>query len=514
MLTKIDQHKIYRAICNALLALVLIGLPLTSFPPLRNFSGSLVAPFSAIPLAILIAIWLIPYLIRKGIFPKEVSPILYFVLAAIFTSALAFFLDGFYARGKDFFGQSIRALITLGIGLSFYITLSAYIQNKKTVQIFLLFLYICGVWIIAWSFFEIILLRVYGSTAYFPGWVTSLRSALSFQRAGMRYSIRLTGFAYEPSWFVLIFDLVLFPIWLASVFLRKSLFKVRLWVFQAEDLLLLLGIITFAFSFPRIGLLALVVMLAYLGIIIVKRIHHALVNWFSHRKMFKGKDIKLINPLLAVILIIFILVIVTGTVLLFFKIAGQRDYRYQLILDQIFSGNFTDLPFSETGIILLARRLAFYERTIYWFGGWNIFADHPFGVGLGNAGFYFVDNMNSLGYESYEIRNLLFQTDIILNTKSLWFRLLAETGLVGFSLYMTWIYLLWRSSSFIQKSRDSLMQIVGLAGKFFILAYLVEGFSVDSFALPYQWIIAGLITASRLIVQREGSTLPESSNAA
>jgi hypothetical protein len=58
------------------------------------------------------------------------------------------------------------------------------------------------------------------------------------------------------------------------------------------------------------------------------------------------------------------------------------------------------------------------------------------------------------------------------------------------------------------------MQIVGLAGKFFILAYLVEGFSVDSFALPYQWIIAGLITASRLIVQREGSTLPESSNAA
>jgi hypothetical protein len=63
--------------------------------------------------------------------------------------------------------------------------------------------------------------------------------------------------------------------------------------------------------------------------------------------------------------------------------------------------------------------------------------------------------------------------------------------------------MLWRSSTFIQKSHDPLMKIVGLAGKFFILTFLVEGFSVDSFALPYLWIIPGLITASRLIVHKE-----------
>ena len=39
------------------------------------------------------------------------------------------------------------------------------------------------------------------------------------------------------------------------------------------------------------------------------------------------------------------------------------------------------------------------ERTIYWFGGWRMFADYPFGVGLGN-GFYMVDQINSLGYGS------------------------------------------------------------------------------------------------------------------
>jgi len=198
-----------------------------------------------------------------------------------------------------------------------------------------------------------------------------------------------------------------------------------------------------------------------------------------------------------------ILVVVIGGVFLFLKIASQRDPRYRLILDQVRAFNFDELSLSETGIIILARRLAFYERTIYWFSGWNIFASHPFGVGLGNAGFYFVNHMNSLGYESVEIRNLIYQTNVIVNTKSLWFRLLSETGIIGFSLFMTWLYVLWRSSGFVQKSSNPIMKIVGLAGKFFLLAYLVEGFSVDSFALPYQWIIPSLITGSRLIVQQE-----------
>ena len=57
------------------------------------------------------------------------------------------------------------------------------------------------------------------------------------------------------------------------------------------------------------------------------------------------------------------------------------------------------------------------------------------------------------------------------------------------------------------------MRIVGLAGKFFILAYLVEGFSVDSFALPYQWIIAALITGSRLIVHKELSAVGKTETA-
>jgi hypothetical protein len=325
----------------------------------------------------------------------------------------------------------------------------------------------------------------------------------------MKTSNRLSGFAFEPSWFVLIFDLVLFPIWISAIFQRKSLFKFRLWFLQLEDFLLVIGIFVFLFSYPRIGLLAVVVMFAYMGLLGINKLHQNIIKFIVRQKKFKLQETFLLKALLLIILLTLIIAIVVGIVFLVLRFASQTDYRYQLILDLLNSEDIKNFTFSETNIILMARRLAFYERTIFWFGGWNIFADYPLGVGLGNAGFYFVDRMNSLGYGSYEIRNLLYQSTIIINTKSLWFRLLAETGVIGFTIYMTWVYILWRSSAFIQKSRDPLMKIVGLAGKFFVLAYLVEGFSVDSFALPYQWVTASLITAGRLIVQKELTSAEE-----
>jgi hypothetical protein len=204
-------------------------------------------------------------------------------------------------------------------------------------------------------------------------------------------------------------------------------------------------------------------------------------------------------------LIVFFAIIVVGALAVFILYASRQDARFQLIIDQVTTGQLFDISLSETSIILLARRLAFYERTIFWFGGWNIFADYPFGVGLGNAGFYLVDRMNSLGYGSVEIRNILYQSTSLMNTKSLWFRLLSETGIVGFSLYITWFFMLWRSAGLIQKSQDKLMQILGLAGKLLLLASFVDGFSVDSFAIPYQWVGASLISAGRLIAQNEAT---------
>jgi O-antigen ligase len=89
------------------------------------------------------------------------------------------------------------------------------------------------------------------------------------------------------------------------------------------------------------------------------------------------------------------------------------------------------------------------------------------------------------------------------NTKNLWVRLLSETGFLGFAIFLAWLYLLWRGTIIIRKSKSDVLRILGLAGQFFILAYLVEGFSMDSFAMPYQWVMTGLISAGAMVARRE-----------
>ncbi len=513
MSAKIYKSRAYQILCTVLFGLVLIGLPLTSFPPLRRVAGSLVAPFSAIPLAGIMLIWLAPYLLKRGKLPAEIVPIFYFAIFALLISAASFFLDGFYIRDRDFLDQTIRALMTLAIGLSFYITLTAYIRNQTILNQALLFLYITGGLLILWSILEIFLMQKYGTVGGFPEWVQRLKAALVFQQPGLSYTNRITAFAYEPSWYVLVFDLILFPIWLSSVFQRKSLLKWKLWIFQLEDLLLIIGLGVYVFSYPRIGLIALMVMLAYLGIRWVSRLYRKILTWLTSRPKHKLKETFLLKIILVLALMVFFSVVVISALAVFIIYASRQDARFQLIINQVTTGQLFDISFSETSIILLARRLAFYERTIFWFGGWNIFADYPFGVGLGNAGFYLVERMNSLGYGSFEIRNILYQATSLMNTKSLWVRLLSETGIIGFTLYITWFFMLWRSAGLIQKSEDKVMKILGLAGKLFLLASFVDGFSVDSFAIPYQWVGASLISAGRWIVQKEmtGENSPSTS---
>jgi hypothetical protein len=105
--------------------------------------------------------------------------------------------------------------------------------------------------------------------------------------------------------------------------------------------------------------------------------------------------------------------------------------------------------------------------------------------------------MSSLGWALTEVNQNIFKDTSIPNSKSMWSRLLAETGLVGFALLLTWGLFLWYTGS--QLSHQSTSQIFpafGLAVQLVIIGFLVEGFSIDSFALPYLWVTTGLATAA------------------
>ena len=48
---------------------------------------------------------------------------------------------------------------------------------------------------------------------------------------------------------------------------------------------------------------------------------------------------------------------------------------------------------------------------------------------------------------------------------------------------------------------------MGLVGKLIVLAMIIEGFSLDTFGLPYYWIALGLIAASWLVRDQESANI-------
>jgi hypothetical protein len=503
MLTSLTKNAVYRITRTSLLFLVLVGLPMTSFPLLSRLTGAIVAPFSFIPLVLLLVIWLVPFLLEKGTFPAEVVPYLYFILVAVAVSCLAFFLNGYYARGRDFFDQSIRAFVTVAIGLCFYLLFAAYPRDEKTLRQLMLFIHISGILLIGWTFLEVVLLRIYGNVQSMPAWYIHIRSALAVQSQSALLVNRVSGLAYEPSWFVRQFNLVLFPIWISASYQRKSLFKFKLWIFQAEDFLLIGGLAAFGFSSPRVGLLAFMASLAYVAFMLVRRLHGKITAWYLKRRKKETANPFWVKFILAFLMVATLVIAAASALTGYVAFASRWDFRYQRILNGSAFKDLNLFPLTEDSLIHFSQNLSFLERMIYWYGGWHIFNDYPFGVGLGNAGFYFIDRMNGQGYISLEIRNLVYRASYLPNTKNLWVRLLSETGFLGLTVFLVWLIVLWRSTMLIRKSESKIMKIMGLAGQLFLLAYLVEGLSMDSFAMPYQWVMAGLISAGGMLARKE-----------
>lgn len=146
--------------------------------------------------------------------------------------------------------------------------------------------------------------------------------------------------------------------------------------------------------------------------------------------------------------------------------------------------------------MMFANRLVFAERVVFWQTGYEVFNDYPvLGVGIGNAGYYFPEKMPAFGYGLTEVSRLLFEYSGLPNTKSMWTRLAAETGLIGLSLFLTWLAVLWFSGRSLKHSTNRLTQAIGLFGLFVMVGLLIEGFSVDTFALPYFWLSLGILTA-------------------
>jgi O-antigen ligase len=463
------------------LAAVLL-LPLTSLPILsRLMGGTMVAPPSLVFVALGLALYLPMIFLGGERWPGEIIPLAAFLGVALLSSLLAFFSDLPLYKGVSPLRETVSAVLTLLAGCACFLFFAVAIRRSEEYRALLALINVGGILIVAWCLFQLYYIYLHGSE-FFPPRILAIHRALSLGSLPEFLRMkRVAGFAFEPSWLAHQLNMVYLPYWLGASLGGYSAWRFRLWRFSAENLLLVAGILLSYASLSRIGYLTLLLVLAFLA----WRMSGTLAA-----RLGRGRGRLLLR---VVMLTSFVALAALGVYLL-----SRLDARVAAIFALNYSGG---------RFFYLANQLALAERFAYWGLGWNVFTAFPWlGVGLGNTGFYFESHLPQFGWALSEFQKIYLENTFLVNAKNLWLRLLAETGVIGFAGFVSWLYILFVSAQTLQRRDEALSRALGWMGMLGVIALLGEGFSVDSFALPYAWTTFGLLVSASSLARRQAAS--------
>ncbi len=462
---------------------LLLVLPLTSFPlASRLFGSHMVAPASAILLAVFMLAWFVPYMLQKGALSWQSVFLLGFLSVTAIGILIALWSNPPIFRYILQWRNNLDAFLTMVIGVCFYLAAATWAKDEEQLRFSLRWINWGGFLLVAWSLLQGF---YWYRTSSYPDWMVNVQSYLSSSKF---FAERIVGTTYEPSWLAHVLNMIYLPFWLAASVEGNTAHRYRLWKFTFENFLLLGGIACLILSVSRVGMVAFLLMVALLLVFLNVKLLHWLEKKLTASRIGFGEK-RFQRFTLRVGLLI-------GMALVYFMIfagAAVGFSRFDPRMSKLF--DFSSLK--NQSFIYYANQLVFAERVVYWETGWNIFNDHPiFGVGLGNAGFYFPQKLSAFSWGLTEVRRGMYELTTLPNIKSMWVRILAETGIFGFSLFVGWLYSVWQSAYFLRTFTNRTFKTIGLAGAFVLIGLLAEGFSVDTFALPYFWTSFGLVTAA------------------
>lgn len=467
--------------------ILLATVPVTSFPLVARLLGyTPVAPLALIPLAGLALLWLVPHLLGGGRLPGLSKPLLLFGAISLLSAAGAFFLPLLPYKGQTVISREARALLTLFLGVLFYLTVSCLPTEERRLRSSLQALYLGLMVTLAWSTVQAAF--VLEAAVQEPPGISQFHRWFSIRDlvAG-----RLVGFAYEPSWFGDQLVVLYVPLLLASVL--KGFSAVRRWRLASLELVLLLWCLPIlVLTQSRISLLSL---LGVAAVLIAAGAWLA-AGWIAARWW---RNVGILRVLILSVALVGIGAGVWGVGWALSRV-DPRMSRLTGLPSQLEEIR-EERPF-EFGYEI-ADRLAFAERVVYWVAGFRVFEAYPLlGVGPGNAGFWFPETMPAYGYRLAEVRAALDPANPnFVNPKNIWVRLLAETGAIGFAAFAIWLVLIGVTAAAGLRRSGPLVRAISLAALLGLAAQILEGFSLDSFALPQMWILPGLVTAAAGIAE-------------
>lgn len=466
--------------------LVVLCLPVTSFRyfPLLGRETQ-VRPLSLYPLAGLLALLAVRQWKRRklGLSSPALTVLALFLLAALAATAVGALYAPLDLFDQSYAGRVLRAWITVAIGLAFFLASIWMNENEEDLKITLKWLYAGLALHILWGGVQALALF----TDILPRYLVDAWQE-TFSIRGLVNSRRVSGLAFEPSWLSGQLVTLYLPWLYASLVRGYRLLRWR-WV---EPLLALgsLGILVLTYS--RSGVL-LVVGVAGLTFLLADwaRVRQAW-GWFKSPfsgsrpqvRTEPGRSVGARGRWVDVGVRVALILAVAAGVGSAFSILSKREYFARLWQAEKSS------PVEYMVDIYAGPRLA------YAAAAWDIYDAHSLtGVGIGASGLYMHDALPDWARTTIPEVAHLFSPDNTLypNPKNLYLRLLAETGLAGF-----WLFVLFNLAALAQvikwmKSPGRLASLVGAAGLFTWLALMAYHFTQDSFAMPNLWVGLGMV---------------------
>jgi O-antigen ligase len=288
------------------------------------------------------------------------------------------------------------------------------------------------------------------------------------------HSRRIAGLAFEPSWFADQLVILYFP-WIFSAILFNRSLSGKKWL-DWIGILLLVGLLIFTYS--RSGILNL-------GISVLITLLFTVRIWWqplrkSIRSFFSTHSSRLTKYLKAAGLAVLIIAI-----LLVFYFA-MSSYSYFI---NIF--NFEE----EQSLFEYIVDISFGPRAGYAISAYEVFEENPIlGVGLGASGLHMYDHFPDwLKTFTLEVEHFFDPNySVIPNPKNLYIKLLSETGLIGFWLFISFQIAVLGQTLKLIKNTDQYIQMVGFAGILFWFLISIRFLTMDSFASPVVWINMGI----------------------
>lgn len=456
-------------------AFFFLSLTVTSFPYLPEELGgrTLVRPLAVYPLIVLVFLVTLPRLIKRPL-PQTFLPLLAFAVAAMISSLAAFAGDLDVYRGVSLAERFLRNILTLGLGMAFYLTVTLLPRSWDDLRYSLRWLYAGFALALAWGTLQIPYV-IHFHQKYFK-WINSLQSYVSTRKL---FTTRISGLTYEPKWFAEQICFLLMPWLLASVLSGRSIFPWRYRWITVEWVLLAWSAVVLVFTYSRTGLFILV-LLAFLS------------YWLYRTQRLKAESSQARpahRTLWRALEAVAILAVLVGGV---FFVGSQNAY---------FSRLWRYWTEGKARTRTYLEFIAFEQRFVYWATALNIYHQNPvLGVGLGNYAFYFPEMLPNQPYD--EQREVMRQItpgegrDRLITPKNLYARLIAETGLLGTALFSVFLIAMAGCVLYLWFSPSPEQKYWAMSGFLSLVVFAVVIFSFDSFSIPNMWVVFGLITAA------------------